>query len=416
MTSGGERDVDLVLFGATGFVGRLVARHVADFIGPRMRVALAGRSPERLAALAQQIGGPAVDWPVWYADAHHGGSLHDMARRARVVASTVGPYATRGLPLVGACAHHGTHYVDATGELLFVRESIDCFHNVAADSGAKIVHACGFDSVPSDLAVHLAATQARIDSAGSLTTARAYVTMRGGFSGGTFASVVGQFDAIRNDRDARALVQDPYALSPDRDAEPDRASNGDGQPHTHDVEYDARLDRWVAPFVMASFNEPLVRRSNALTGWSYGRGLDYREVQVIGSGARGHLMAHLLAAGPQVVDGLLRTPPSRYLVNRLLPRPGEGPDPLRRAEGFFRIRTHVLTTEGARYVATVGAARDPGYDATAVMLGESAAALVEDGPRLPERYGVLTPATALGDTLVERLWDHGFTAEVDHAA
>lgn len=412
MTGGGERDFDLVLLGVTGFVGRLVAQHLARYSPPELRIALAGRSAERLRSAAAGIGEPAPQWPVLFGDLTHAGSLNRLAARTRVMVSTAGPYAMRGLPLVGACAHHGTDYVDLTGELLFVRESIDCFHEAAADAGAKIVHACGFDSVPSDLAMHLAAAQARIDDAGDLRTARALVSMRGGFSGGTLASMVGQLDAIRHDRDARALVSDPYALSPDRPAEADAASPAR---RGHAVEFDARLDRWVGPFVMASFNEPLVRRSNALTGWSYGRELDYREFQVMGAGASGHVMAHLLAAGPALAGGLLSTGPTRALVERVLPRPGEGPDVFQRANGFFRIRTHVEAADGSRYVATVGAARDPGYDATAIMIGQSAISLAQDRSRLPDRYGVLTPATAFGDCLVDRLWDHGFTAEVEHA-
>ncbi len=410
MTRSGERDFDLVLYGASGFVGRLVAAHLARNT-PDVRIAVAGRSPERLRVVLGRIGGAAHTWPVLFADSNHAGSLNTLAARTRVLATTVGPYAMRGLPLVGACAHHGTHYVDLTGELLFVRESIDCFHEAAVATGAKIVHACGFDSVPSDLAMHLAATQARIDDAGTLVAARACFSLRGGLSGGTVASMVGQADATRHDRNARDLVNDPYALSPDRDAEPDR---GRSQPTVHDIEYVDPLDRWVGPFLMAVFNEPLVRRSNALTGWSYGRELDYREFQVIGSGAAAHVKAHLLAVGPKVLEGLLSTPPSRRLLDRVLPRPGRGPDAFQRANGFFRLRTHVVTSEDVGYVATVAAARDPGYDATAVMFGQSALSLVQDGPRLPDRYGVLTPATAFGDCLVDRLWDHGFTAEVEH--
>lgn len=412
MTERGERDFDLVLFGATGFVGRLVAQHLARYGPPGVRIALAGRSEDRLRGVAEGIGGAAPQWPVVFADITHAGSLNRLAARAHVVVSTVGPYAMRGLPLVGACAHHGTDYLDLTGELLFVRESIDCFHEAAAASGAKIVHACGFDSVPSDLAMHLAAAQARIDDAGDLRTARAVVSMRGGFSGGTLASMIGQLDAIRHDESARSLVTDPYALSPDRAAE---ADGGVAEGSGHPVEYDQLHDRWVGPFVMASFNEPLVRRSNALTGWSYGRDLDYREFQAMGAGAQGHAMAHLLAAGPALAAGLLSTPPTRFLLNRLIPGPGAGPDAFQRANGFFRMRTHVVAADGSRYVATVGAARDPGYDATAIMIGQAGLALAQDRTLLPGRCGVLTPATAFGDALVDRLWDHGFTAEVEHA-
>ncbi len=411
MTPSGERDFDLVLFGATGFVGRLVAQHLARCSPAEVRIALAGRCAKRLASVAARIGGPASDWPILYADSSHSGSLDMLAARTRVLATTVGPYAMRGIPLVGSCAQHGTHYVDLTGEVLFVRESIDCFHELAQTTGAKIVHACGFDSVPSDLAVHLAATQAHIDDAGTLARARAIVTMRGELKGGTVASMVGQLDAVRHDPKARALVSDPYALSPDRDAEADGGTPG---PIAHAVEYDHRLERWVGPFVMASFNEPLVRRSNALADWSYGRDFDYRELQETGRGAQGHALAHLMAAGPKLAGGLLARTPSRLLLDRILPRSGAGPDALRRTDGFFRMRTYVETTGGASYVATVAAARDPGYDATSVMLGESALALAQDEARLPDRSGVLTPAIAFGDHLVERLWDHGFTAEVEH--
>src|SRR5579863_5716239 len=217
----GDRELDVVVFGATGFVGRLVAGYLAGHAPAGVRVGLAGRSERRLAEVRAGLGAAASAWPLLVADSADPVSLAALARAAQVVVTTVGPYRARGLALVQACAGAGTDYADLTGEVLFIRDSIDRCHEAAAGSGARIVHCCGFDSVPSDLGVLLLHHAARADGAGDLLDTTLVVrAMRGGLSGGTLASMIGQLDEVRGSAERRQLVSDPYALSPDRAAEP----------------------------------------------------------------------------------------------------------------------------------------------------------------------------------------------------
>ena len=327
-----------------------------------------------------------------------------------MLVTTVGPYARYGLPVVEACARAGTHYADLTGEVLFVRDAIDRVDGVARDTGARIVHACGYDSIPSDLSVLLLAERATADGAGGLTDVRLVATLRGGFSGGTIDSMRAQLEALQQDPARRRVVGDPYALSPDRAAEPGTRQPRDAGPPSRTPD-----GRWTAPFVMAPFNTRIVRRSNALQDWAYGRGLRYGEVMGCGRGPLGALTATGVTAGLAGALAAMSFPPTRALLDRLLPTPGAGPDEDTRAAGWFRMVVDAETEGGRSYRATVAGSGDPGYAATAVMLGETALALALDEDRLPDRAGSLTPASALGDVLVERLRAAGHTYEV-HAA
>lgn len=354
------------------------------------------------------LGEAAAGWPLVVADSADQVALSALARRTRVVASAVGPYARHGLPLVRACAEAGTHYADLTGETLFVRESIDQCHATARASGARVVHACGFDSVPSDLAALLLHDRAAADAAGGLTDTTLVARLRGGVGGTTVDSMRVQFDAMQADIAARRILLDPYALSPDRSREPQL---GDERDEVR-VRREDRLGGWVGPFVMGAFNARVVRRSNALQDWAYGRGFRYRELMGFGRGAAAPAIAGLATLGLGALVGGLGSRFTRPLLDRVLPEPGQGPSEQARAAGFFRMRVYSTTTTGAQYVATVAAQGDPGYAATAVMLGESALALAA-GVDLPDRAGVLTPATGIGLPLVDRLRDAGFELAVE---
>lgn len=408
------RELDVVLFGATGFVGALTARHLAEHAGPHVRIALAGRTLSKLKALQDELGTAAVGWELVAVDAQDSAGLRRLAARTTVVASTVGPYARHGKEVVRACAQEGTHYADLTGEVLFVRWSIDEIAACAAETGARIVHACGFDSIPSDLGVLVTAERAAADGAGTLNdTTLAVRSLRGGLSGGTIDSGRQQAIAARGDKAARHTISDPYGLSPRRDDEPSpQRHSGEGVwsalKRRIPVGRDSATGRWHGPFLMASFNTRIVRLSNTLTNWSYGRGLDYREVTDFGSGPSAPLKAVGMAIGLGAAMAALAFRPASALLDKVLPQPGDGPDAEQRARGRFRLEIRTTTTSGARYLTRVGADYDPGYNGTAVMLGESALSLALDADRLPERSGVLTPATAMGDVLVERLRAHGF--------
>jgi short subunit dehydrogenase-like uncharacterized protein len=401
-----DRELDVVVFGATGFTGRLVAGYLAAHAPAGVRVGLAGRSADRLAGVRAELGEAAAAWPLVVADSADPASLAALARAARVVVSTVGPYRRQGLALVEACATAGTDYTDLTGEVLFIRDSIDRCHEAAAQTGARIVHSCGFDSVPSDLGVLLLHQAAGADGAGALRDTTLVVTaLKGGVSGGTLASMMDQLDEVRAAPGLGRLVDDPYALSPDRDAEPDLGDERDlGR-----LSYDAALRMWLGPFAMAGINTRVVRRSNALQGWAYGREFRYREVTGFGSGPAAPLRGTAVSAAFRSLEAGLAFGPSRALLGRLLPSPGQGPSDKARRTGYFRIQVHTRTESGTRYLAAVEAQGDPGYAATSVMLSQSALCLALDRDRLPARAGVLTPAAAMGAPLISRLSTAGLT-------
>src|SRR5690606_17689305 len=260
---GEERELDVVVFGATGFVGRLTAAYLARVVPAGVRMGLAGRSRERLEAVRDGLGAPAADWPLLVADSADERTLGEMAGRARAVATTVGPYSRHGMPLARACAEAGTHYADLAGEVLFIHETSQWLHDTARRTGARIVHSCGFDSVPSDLGAFLTAERARADGAGELlATTLAVRSASGGVSGGTIDSMRIQVDAGR-DPDNRRILADPYALVPDRADAPDVDQHTPSQPFR-----DAQTGTWVTTFPMAAFNSRIVHRSNALSGWS----------------------------------------------------------------------------------------------------------------------------------------------------
>jgi short subunit dehydrogenase-like uncharacterized protein len=405
-----DRALDIALYGATGFTGRLVAGYLAEHCPEDARIGLAGRSEERLAAVRDGLGGRAAGWPLIVADSSDPDSLKALASGPRVVVTTVGPYARGGLALVEACAAAGTDYADLSGEVLFMRDSIDRSHEAAVASGARIVHSSGFDSIPSDIGVLLIHEAAQADGAGELEETTLMVTaMKGAPSGGTIESMKGQMEEARADGDRARIMADPYALSPDRAAEPDLGRESD----LRSVERDGQTGQWLAPFVMAAINTRVVRRSNALQGWAYGRKFRYREAMGMGTGATAPAKAAALTGGLGALMAGLSFGPTRSMLERVLPEAGEGPGEDAREKGFFRIEIHARTSSGARYVGRVAAKGDPGYKATSVMLGEAGLCLAFDRDRLPPRAGVLTPATAMGTALADRLRAAGFTFEVE---
>jgi short subunit dehydrogenase-like uncharacterized protein len=408
------REYDIVLYGATGFVGKLTAEYLAR-AGGGARIALAGRSTDRLLAIRETLGESAQSWPVLVADASSPSTLDAMAAQTRVVVTTVGPYSRYGLPLVAACAAAGTDYADLTGEPPFVRNSIDLYHKQALDTGARIVHACGFDSIPSDLTVYALYRRAREDGAGELVGTDFVVrAFSGGLSGGTLASMVEVLDSVSRDADVRRQFADPYTLSPDRGAEPELGAQPDLRWHRGRQIAPELTGLWTAGFMMAPANTRIVRRSNALQDWAYGRQFRYSEHMSVGSSAVAPVASGLVNGVGNAVSGLgsryFRLLPRR-LVDRVLPKPGTGPSEAVRERGFYKAETYTTTTSGARYVATIAQRGDPGYKATSVLLGESGLALATGRDELSELRGVLTPAAAMGDALLARLPSAGVSLE-----
>ncbi len=392
-------EFDVVLFGATGFTGRLVASALATLAPKPLRLAMVGRSAEKLKEVQRGLGPDGARYSVLTCDATDAVALAQLARRTKVICTTVGPYAKYGMGVVQACAEGGTHYCDITGEVQFMRDAIDRFDATAKKNKAKIVHTCGFDSIPSDMGVlYLSESLKREGKSGALTeTALCVESAKGKFSGGTVASLVNVLDEVKADAGRRKLMFDPYALSPQRALEPDFGS----QRGLASARYDALLDRWTAPFVMEAINTRVVRRSNALSDYAYGKEFRYREVTGCGKGLAGATRSAAVTGGMGALMAGLQSNLTRNLVMRVLPKPGEGPNEQERKSGFFKIRIASRTAEGEHAEAWVRGKGDPGYDATSRMLAQAALALALDEGT--ERFGMLTPSTAFGIRFIERL-------------
>jgi short subunit dehydrogenase-like uncharacterized protein len=405
-------EFDVVLWGATGFTGRLVAEALArEKHGARW--ALVGRDRAKLERVREglaRVDPACAALPIVVADAGDPASLEALAGRTRVVCSTVGPYALYGSELVAACVRTGTDSCDLTGEVQWMRRMIDAHHAEAQRTGARIVHACGFDSIPSVLGTLMLQEHMRAQHDSHLDAVRFYMgRMRGGASGGTVASMLQALDEAAKDRSVRRVLGNPYALEPDP-----RRRGPDGR-DLMGVHYSEELKSWTGPFVMASVNTRVVRRTNALLGYAWGEGFRYSEVQAFGPGPRGLARAGAMTAGLGALVGSLTVKPLRRLVQKRLPAAGEGPSAEARERGFFEAH---LRGEGrsrrtggtVRLCGKVAARGDPGYAATAVMLSQAALCLAQDA--LPAAGGVHTVGTAMGMTLVERLRRAGMTFEV----
>jgi len=399
-----EHEFDIVLYGATGFSGRLTAEYLAR-TGTPARIALAGRSSERLLATRASLGATAQNWPVIVADAAQPSTLQAMANRTRVVLTTVGPYARSGLPLVAACAKAGTDYADLTGEMIFGRDCIDRYHKQAGDSGSRIVLSCGFDSVPSDLNVYQLYRRAVNDGTGELgdTTLLLRSFRQTGVSGGTLASYLGAMRAASSDPEVRRLVNDPYTLTTERSAEPELGAQPDF-PWRRGRDIAPELsDFWVGGFPQGPYNSRIVRRSNALQGWPYGRRFRYAETMSLGKSivapAASLAVTGAVSTFVHLGNRYARMLPQRWVYRS---KTGGGPSARQRNRGHYTMQTYTTTTTGARYLATFAQQCDS-YQGTAVVLGECGLALAFDRDRLSQLRGVLTPAAAMGDALLTRL-------------
>jgi trans-enoyl reductase len=401
-----EREFDIVLYGATGFSGKLTAEYLARRES-RARIALAGRSRERLRAVREMLGPTARDWPLIVADASEPSTLEAMATRAQVVLTTVGPYTRYGLPLVTACAKAGTDYADLTGELMFCRNSIDLSHKQAADTGARIVLSCGFDSIPSDLNVYQLYRRAIEDGTGELCDTNLVLRSfsQRWVSGGSVATYSEAMRTASSDPEARRLVNDPYTLTTDRGAEPELGPQPDFPRHRGRDLAPELGGFWTGGFVQGPFNTRIVRRSNALQDWAYGRRFRYSETMSLGKSLAAPVASAAVTGAVAGGVGLgnryfSRLP--RQLVERITPKPGTGPSRKTQERGHYTFETYTATTTGARYMATFAHNVDA-YNSTAVLLAESGLALALDRDRLSELRGVLTPAAAIGDALLTRL-------------
>jgi short subunit dehydrogenase-like uncharacterized protein len=398
-----DREFDLVLWGASGFTGRLVAAHLARRGGALgLRWAAGGRNREKIESVLADIGAEGI--PVITGDSGDPRSMAALARRARAICSTVGPYALHGSELVSACADTGTHYCDLSGEVHWMRHMIEAHEARAVETGARLVHACGFDSIPSDLGCLFLQQQAMERYGRPCSSVKLFVRrMKGSFSGGTVASLLNALETARRDPEERRAMGHPYALNP-----PGERSGPDEGDQVRPLR-DLDAEGWTAPFVMAPVNTRIVRRSHALMGWPWGHRFRYSEATMTGEGSAGLARAVAISAALGGFMAASSVGPARTVMNRLfLPRPGEGPSEAAREAGGFEmllVGRHPAASK-RRLEAHVSGQRDPGYGATSRMLGEAAICLALDGDSLPVGGGSWTPATAFGELLIERLGGH----------
>ena len=394
-----RRDYDVMLWGATGFTGRLVAEYLLAQYGTdgELRWAIAGRDQAKLERIGRDIGISPDALDITIADSHDAASMDRLASATQVVISTVGPYAKHGTRLVEACARNGTHYCDLSGEVQWMRKMIDSYQQEAEASGARIVHSCGFDSIPSDIGVWFLQSEAKRRTGAACSEIKLLVkAMRGGASGGTFASMMNAVEEGRRDRDVARIFADPYSLNPSSERQGPDAGEQTG------IKFCDMTSAWTAPFVMASVNTRIVRRTNALLGYPYGRDFRYSESTLTGSGVSGWLKsAGMTASLGGFMLACAFTPGRAVLKGSLLPKPGDGPSREQREAGFFNLLLVGKLADGSQLRARVTGDRDPGYGSTSKMLGESAACLALDDIEL--QGGFWTPASAMGDALLQRL-------------
>ena len=375
-----KREFDIVVYGASGFTGRLVAEYLAGCKDATTRWAMAGRDTAKLAAVRDEIGAR-KDIPLIAADASNPQSLRDMARRAHVMLTTINPYQLYGAELVAACVAEGTDYADLCGEPAWMRQMIDAHDAQARKTGARIVFSCGFDSIPFDLGVLFLQTEAKKRFGAPFARVKGRVRkMRGTFSGGTAASLKATMAAAAKDPNVVTLLKDPFSLTP--------GFQGPKQPSGMKPEYDEDFGVWMAPFVMAAINTRNVHRTNALTGFSFGKDFVYDEMVMTGPGEKGEQIAKGMAAAGSGMEGDKG------------PKPGEGPSKEERENGFYDLLFLGVGPDGRKLAASVKGDKDPGYGSTSKMIAETALALAADDSI---EGGVWTPGAAIGLPLADRL-------------
>jgi len=401
---------DIIVFGATSFVGRLLCAHLFSRHGADggLRWALAGRSSTKLESLRDSLGKGAGGIELIVCDAGDEPALRDMCARTRTVISTVGPYALYGSPLVEACVESGTDYLDLAGEVQWIHRMIRAHEAKARKTGARIIHCCGFDSVPSDLGVYFHQKAAMERFGEPAVQIRMQVArIRGGASGGTVASIVNIARELASNPSLRRILADPYSLVPDGKASV-------RQPGISIPQRDPESGAWLGPFVMAAVNTRIVHRSNALSDYAYGVDFLYDESIRMGRGVKGGVSAFAFTGGLGAFMAGAALSPTRWLLESfILPKPGEGPSPEQQERGLYDLRFYGTTASGDRLVTRVTGDRDPGYGSTAKILGEAGVCLAQDVSRSDVAGGFWTPATAMGDALLARLEQHaGLTFEV----
>jgi short subunit dehydrogenase-like uncharacterized protein len=409
-----ETSYDVVLYGASGFVGKQTVRYFAESAGSKVRWAIAGRDRSKLESVRAEVG-IAVD--ILVAASQDRTAIDALVSQTRVLLNTAGPFALYGDAIVAACVRYRTHYVDITGETPWVKGLIDRYHLQAAADGTRIIPCCGFDSVPADLGAYLLVRYLQRELGANCTQVKAYYQAAGGFNGGTLASGLNIFDSGGLD-----LVTNPFLLNPPESVPTDVDRHRDPTSPQYDVE----MGTWVAPFFMGVVNTRIVRRSWALFDRvasleenrlpeSYGADFSYQEYFKFDP-PWAWLQSAAMVGGMAVIGGAIAIPPLRSLLESVIPQVGSGPTEQTMNEGWFRCELLGWGSQGQLVRGLIADVGDPGNRATVKFVCESALCLAVDFDRLPggaQRGGILTPATGLGDVLVERLQRAGMRLEVE---
>ena len=389
-----SKKLDIVVYGATGFTGQLVAEYLAAHYknDASLKWAMAGRNLDKLKSVRDAVGAP-VDTPLIVADGADPASLKAMIDQTKSVISTVGPYQFYGNELVAACAQSGTDYFDLCGEPVWMRQIIEAHEATAKSSGARIVFSCGFDSLPFELGAFFVQEEAKRVFGAAVSRVKGRVRdMRGTLSGGTAASAKATFDAVAKDLSLVAILNNPFALTP--------GFEGPKQPRGNKPIYEEDLQSWAAPFMMALINTRNLHRANMLMGFPYGKEFVYDEMVLTGPGEKGEAIAkRVMAANTE------KTGPNA-------PKPGEGPSKEERENGRYDLLYVATAPDGQQVRASVKGDRDPGYGSTSKMISECAICLLRDAPDVPA--GIWTPGAAMQHKLIKRLVDHaGLTFQVE---
>ena len=401
-----NREFDIIIYGASSFTGKIILDYFLEQYPPHdtFRWAIAGRDIVKLEKLTQNLD---FDIPIFIADSHDRPALDDLSKKTKVILTTVGPYAKYGDDLVFACSNNGTDYCDLAGETQWIRKMIDDNHDLAKKTGARIINACGFDSVPFDLGVYSMQNHAlnKINKPIEkiITLVRA---MRGGASGGTIASMINIIIEGKRNREIARIVSNPYALNP--------VGMGEGadKRDLNTFVFNKKLKTWTSPFIMAPINTRIVRRTNALLDYRYGKDFSYTEYADCGNGLSGALKSFLITSFIGLFIMLTTFKFSRkYIIRKLLPKPGEGPSKTQQKNGFFKLFMYGLSSSGEILKMKITGNQDPGYGSTSKMISEIAICLALD--EVKTEGGIWTPASALGEKLLNRLKKNaGMTFEV----
>ncbi len=388
------KQFDIIIWGASSFTGKLVTEYLFNKFGSsKIKWAIAGRDLGKLKKVRSQVADKNI--PIFIADSFDEESLLKFVKKTKVICSTVGPYSLYGTKLVKLCVENYTNYCDITGEAHWIRTLIDNFHEEAKSKKIKIVNSCGFDSIPSDMGVYFIQNEMKK----TYKTYAKSIKMRvagisGGISGGTYSSINNLLKEAYADKSVFKVLNNPYGLNPK-----DKMKGLDKK-DLRKIIFDKESNSWIYPFIMAGINTKIVRRSNALLNFQYGKDFRYDEAMMAGNGISGFWKS-ILAVFPLAMVGLNPNSFLKKIINSFMPKPGEGPGIEKRKNGFYNLRFYITIDEKRKAFAKVIGDSDPGYGSTSKMLAESAICLAFDN--LPKNYGILTPSSAMGEKLLDRL-------------